>query len=164
MTALDPVILRLLAEFPVEGATQSGTQLLFLDEAESERNLQALTWLQVAKQITGIVDIGLVHSMKPADFRYYLPGLLLGVMREPVETDTLGSAVLFGLHSYQNPEYWDDDFVEKWCRFTAAQYDLLENLIEPILPDHLGEFYGISAMETLGLAKMHAADLRGESG
>lgn len=156
----DDLAIRLAEVFPTAGATASGTELLFAGDDGPQHDLTPLTWHQVAEQINDVVDYSLISSMMPPDFRYYLPGLILGIACHGRDAGSpMGATILANLYHYSNPHHWDARFMERWCRFTEDQYEVLESVLPPLLIEHLGAFDGAIAAETLALARMQAAEM-----
>lgn len=152
--------IRLAEVFPSEGATLSGTGLLFAGEDDLQHDLPPVTWQQVAEHIGEVIDHSLIFSMMPSDFRYYLPGLILGIScHEHDAGSPMGSTIFADLLNYSNPRHWDTTFLERWCRFTQDQYEVLESVLPPLLIEHLGAFDSSIAVETLALARMQATDM-----
>lgn len=156
----DDLATRLAEAFPTAGATASGTELLFARDVGPQHDLSPLTWPEVAERINEVADYSLISSMMPGDFRYYLPGLILGIAcYEQDASSPMGSTVFFNLYDYSNPHHWDERFLDRWCRFTEDQYEVLEAALPPLLVEHLGAFNGAIATETLALARIQAADM-----
>ncbi|MDR5654533.1 hypothetical protein [Ruixingdingia sedimenti] len=99
----DDLAIRLAEVFPTAGATASGTGLLFAGDDGPQHDLTPSTWHQVAEQINDVVDYSLISSMMPPDFRYYLPGLILGVAcHERDAGSPTGATILADLYRYSN--------------------------------------------------------------
>lgn len=165
---IQEAVAALEAAFPLEGATLSGTRLLLDPEGTQPTLDRPATWPEVALRINEI-DWDLIASLEPEDFRYYLPGLLVGCLRylrdgaPPYEDSTL-SGLIWG----NDDRYWDERFLSCWGRLSLQQLDAVELAVDVLLPEpppeHRDRLYALlgpsdwtRAKETLDLLRLRDA-------
>lgn len=129
--------------FPKAGGTMAGTLTLFGYGGNQGRAALASDWLEVAKRINE-VDPDSPHHLSSADFRYYLPGLLIGcVCYLNNDSNPIAYAVLENLASSNDDKLWDDRFIERWCQYTPQQLHAIRLAVEKIYP--IAEHYTVIA-------------------
>ena len=130
--------------FKLEEASPHASELLFgIAQANGY-----LTWEDIVGRINDI-DFEAVPSLSPNDFRLLLPGFLMGsLVNLNDEANPILSYVFASFIAYMNPDYWDDSFIEKWCKFSRKQMNVLETYLEALSP-HLGQLDTQRALLTL---------------
>ena len=166
--AVRDVVAAIDCAFPLDGATLSGTRVLFDSDGPGLTPDRPSSWREVAERINE-VDSSLIGSLEPDDFRYYLPGLLTGCLLHLREgAPPYEGSVLFGLVWGNDDRYWDDRFLDRWGRLPPQQLDAVERAVDLLLPEpapeHRERLYALlgpsdrtRAKETLDLLRIRQA-------
>lgn len=98
---------------------------------------------------------GAVFGFAPEAFCYYLPGFLAACLREGRWDSNVCDSLINMLDRSPVPDYWDDFFLPRWTRLSAAELDAVAawaSWLELVRPDVFANTYD-RVQETLRLLK-----------